>query len=51
MGKKRREAIEVVCPKCKRTEIVYVPLEEIPKCVDCNTQMVIREILTEGKRD
>ncbi len=51
MEKKRREAIEVICPKCNRTEIVYVPIEEIPKCSDCKTQMVIREILTEGKRD
>jgi hypothetical protein len=41
--------VEVVCPKCQRTEIVYIPKEQIPKCPDCKTQMVLRELLREGK--
>jgi ribosomal protein L37AE/L43A len=40
---------EVVCPKCQRTEIVYIPKEQIPTCPDCKTQMVLRELLREGK--
>ncbi len=50
-GKKAREgyAVELICPKCKRTEIIYVPAEEIPKCPDCNVRMTIREVLREGK--
>jgi ribosomal protein S27E len=51
MGQKRskRDAVEVVCPKCKHTEIVYIQAEDIPRCPQCNIPMVIREILTEGK--
>jgi transposase-like protein len=41
--------VEVVCPKCQRTEIVYIPKEQIPKCPDCKMQMVLRELLREGK--
>jgi ribosomal protein S27E len=48
MGDKM-EAIEVVCPKCRRTQIVYLPKENIPKCPDCKLQMIIRELLDEGK--
>jgi len=43
------EAVEVKCPKCKRKQIVYIPKEPIPKCPDCGTQMVISELLDEGK--
>ena len=45
----KREPVEVKCPKCKRTQIVYIPKEEIPKCPDCKVQMNIEEILREGK--
>lgn len=42
--------VEVVCPKCQRTQIVYLPKEEIPVCPDCKkVRMVVKEILTEGK--
>jgi hypothetical protein len=44
-----KEAIEVICPKCKRTEIIYLPEEEMPKCEHCKVRMVIRELLDEGK--
>jgi hypothetical protein len=43
------EAVEIECPKCKETRIVYIPKEEIPRCPKCNVQMVIRELLDEGK--
>jgi ssDNA-binding Zn-finger/Zn-ribbon topoisomerase 1 len=43
------EPVEVVCPKCQRTEIVYIPKESIPNCPDCRTPMVLRELLREGK--
>lgn len=45
----RKEAIEVICPKCKRTEIIYIPKEEIPKCPNCDIRMVMKELLREGK--
>jgi ribosomal protein S27E len=45
----RNEPVEVVCPKCRRTEIVYIPKEQTPNCPDCRTQMVFRELLCEGK--
>ena len=44
-----KEPIEVVCPKCKRTNIIYLPKDEMPKCERCNIRMVIRELLDEGK--
>ena len=49
MARQQKEAVEIVCPKCKRTEIVYITTEEMPKCEDCNASMVIRELLKEGK--
>lgn len=52
MGKQeidKVEAIEVKCPKCGYLSIVYIPKEDIPKCPECGTQMVINELLDEGK--
>lgn len=43
------EPVEVVCPDCQRTQIVYIPKEEIPKCPECKRRMVLRELLREGK--
>lgn len=45
----KKEPIEVKCPKCDRTEIIYLPTEEFPKCPDCKVEMVIKELLDEGK--
>jgi ribosomal protein S27E len=45
----RSEPVEVVCPKCQRTQIVYIPKELIPDCPDCRTPMVLSELLREGK--
>lgn len=47
--RERSEAIEVKCPKCSRTEIIYLPKEDMPKCSVCNVRMVIKELLEEGK--
>jgi hypothetical protein len=43
------EAVEVVCPKCQRTEIVYLPVEKMPRCPRCQVEMLVKEILKEGK--
>ena len=43
------EPIEVKCPRCGRTEIIYLPDEDMPKCPDCDLRMVISELLDEGK--
>lgn len=45
----KREPVEVVCPSCKDTKIIYLPEEEIPTCPVCKVKMVIREVLVEGK--
>ena len=42
-------AVELICLKCRQTEILYVPAEEVPKCPDCNVRMTINEVLREGK--
>lgn len=42
-------AVELICLKCRRTEILYVPAEEVPKCPNCNIRMTINEVLREGK--
>jgi hypothetical protein len=41
--------IEVLCPKCKLTEIIYLQKEDMPKCPKCKIRMGIREVLREGK--
>lgn len=41
--------IEVSCPKCKHTEIIYLQKEDMPKCPKCKIRMIIREVLREGK--
>lgn len=49
MAEKKIEPVEVECPKCHHTEIVYIPQEDIPKCPDCRIAMHIKEVLVEGK--
>ena len=41
--------IEVICSKCKHTEIIYLQKEDMPKCPKCKIRMRIREVLREGK--
>lgn len=43
------QMVEVKCPKCDHTEIVYVPTEQMPKCPIHNIELNIHEILDEGK--
>ena len=45
----QQQTVEILCPKCKRTEIIRLPTEQLPRCPACNLQMVIKEVLTEGK--
>ena len=49
MKHEKKEPIEVKCPKCNRTEIIYLQKEDFPKCPDCKIEMVIKELLDEGK--
>jgi len=49
MKRGEQEPIEFLCPKCRYTEIVYLPLDDLPKCPECGTPMVIAELLDEGK--
>ena len=43
------EVVEAKCPKCDHTAIVYLPKEPMPQCPKCRVQMVVKEVLTEGK--
>lgn len=45
----KREFVEVICPKCRKTQIIALPEETIPRCETCKVEMVINEVLTEGK--
>ena len=45
----KKEPVQIKCPKCKFTQIIYIPQEDVPKCPDCRIQMIIEELLDEGK--
>lgn len=45
----RREFLEVGCPICNQRKIICVPEESIPRCEFCKVEMVLKEVLTEGK--
>lgn len=47
--KERAEPVEIKCPRCNRTEILYLSKEDMPKCPHCRVSMVIKELLKEGK--
>jgi hypothetical protein len=49
MERGENEPAEVLCPFCKVTAIIYLPVEDLPKCPECGRRMVIRELLDEGK--
>lgn len=49
MVTEKNQPVEVICPKCRKTQIIYLPKEELPKCPQCRVPMLINEILTEGK--
>jgi len=47
--KDKLEPVEIKCPKCNRTEIIFLPKDDMPKCPECRVRMFIRELLKEGK--
>ena len=49
VDRSKREPIEVICPKCRYTEIIYLPVDDLPLCPTCNIPMLINELLDEGK--
>lgn len=49
MDRGKMEPVEVKCPRCRYTEIIYLPRQEIPSCPECGTRMFISELLDEGK--
>lgn len=48
-GRYAREFVEVACPICNQRKIISLPEEPLPKCEFCHVDMVIKEVLTEGK--
>ena len=49
MGRDKKEPIQVKCPRCRLTNIIYIPEQEIPRCPDCDIPMTFEELLDEGK--
>ena len=45
----KAEPVQLECPRCRYTLIVYIPIEQIPRCPKCDMPMIIRELLDEGK--
>lgn len=45
------EPIEAVCPRCQATKIFFLGREPMPRCDNCDREMVIKEVLVEGKHD
>ncbi|MEE4253144.1 MAG: hypothetical protein V2I50_03770 [Desulfuromusa sp.] len=45
----KHEPVEIICPKCRYTEIIYLPITDLPLCPICKTKMLINELLDEGK--
>lgn len=46
------EPVQLVCPKCRNTIIVMLPIEDLPRCEnpECEgCRMIIDELLDEGK--
>ncbi len=49
MERGQKEPVQVRCPRCKYTEIIYIPIQDLPKCPECGTRMNFEELLDEGK--
>jgi hypothetical protein len=49
MERGKKEPAQIVCPRCRHTEIIYLPQEQFPRCPDCDIPMIIAELLDEGK--
>lgn len=49
-----KESVQIVCPVCRETKIITLPIEDLPECDNpdcegCKIKMVIEELLDEGK--
>jgi phage FluMu protein Com len=49
MERGKKESVEIICPKCRYTQIITLPIDDLPKCPECKTSMHISELLDEGK--
>lgn len=49
MQRDKAEPVQIQCPRCRHTLIIYIPIEEMPHCPKCGARMIIRELLDEGK--
>ncbi len=52
MKRGEKEPIQVRCPRCGSRSIVYLPVDDLPRCPnpECKgVRMVIEELLDEGK--
>ncbi len=49
MERGQMEPVQIICPRCRFTEIIYLPVEDLPRCPECGTRMVFEELLDEGK--
>ena len=49
MQRDKAEPVQVQCPRCRHTEIIYIPIEDMPRCPEFGAEMIIRELLDEGK--
>ncbi len=49
MKRGRHEPAQILCPRCRHTEIIYLPVQDLPRCPECKTPMIIQELLDEGK--
>lgn len=46
------EPVQLVCPLCRHTIIIYLPVDDLPQCPnpECGgAKMIIQELLDEGK--
>ena len=52
MKRGEKEPVQVRCPQCGSRSIVYLPVDDLPRCSnpECSgARMVIEELLDEGK--
>jgi len=49
MTDRKKEPVEVICPQCRRVQIVYLDKETIPECTQCGVEMILHDVLKDGK--
>lgn len=49
MERGKREPVQLLCPRCRHTEIAYLPCDPFPRCPHCDIPLLIGELLDEGK--